>query len=181
MQYCPRPWKTVEEMNQGLIDSWNSVVKPDDILYFLGDFAFAGTQKIESILKQLNGNIFHILGNHDRKVSNKRWLELGMKEVHEQLILNYCGTKLLLCHFPYLVDVEDDRYRQLRPIDDGTILIHGHRHSVPQEKIRVSSKGTVMYDVGIDAHAKPIRINEVLTDIDNFNIDISSSNVTRVD
>ena len=38
IRYCNRPFDTVEEMNRTIIDRLNSLVKTNDILYFLGDF-----------------------------------------------------------------------------------------------------------------------------------------------
>ena len=45
IKFCKRPWKTTEEMNEALIERWNSVVKPDDIVFHLGDFAFAANSR----------------------------------------------------------------------------------------------------------------------------------------
>ena len=52
-------------MNQEIIKRWNSVVSKNDIVYHLGDFAFGNKNFIESIVNQLNGKIYLILGNHD--------------------------------------------------------------------------------------------------------------------
>lgn len=39
---CERPFSSVKEMDEFMIDAWNSTVSDDDIIYHLGDFAFAG-------------------------------------------------------------------------------------------------------------------------------------------
>ena len=67
IQYCSRPYKSVEEMNQVLIDNWNSKVKKDDIVYHLGDFIFGGSKLWYEIFSKLNGNIVLIMGNHDAR------------------------------------------------------------------------------------------------------------------
>ena len=36
IRYCNRPFDTVEEMNRTIIERLNSLVKTNDILYFLG-------------------------------------------------------------------------------------------------------------------------------------------------
>lgn len=35
-----RPFNDVEQMNEVMIESWNSVVNPDDKVFHLGDFSF---------------------------------------------------------------------------------------------------------------------------------------------
>ena len=62
IKYCNRPWNTKEEMTEALIENWNSVVKPDDIVFNLGDFMWASSWN--PILEKLNGHIYLIWGNH---------------------------------------------------------------------------------------------------------------------
>lgn len=38
--FCDRPFSSVEEMTEVLVENWNSVVGPTDTIYHLGDFAF---------------------------------------------------------------------------------------------------------------------------------------------
>lgn len=65
LKYCNRPWNTVEEMDQGLLDNWNSVVQEDDIVFDLGDFAFASSKRWKEILGRLRGKHYLVLGNHE--------------------------------------------------------------------------------------------------------------------
>ena len=61
-----KEFKNVEEMNEFLINQWNSTIKENDIVYQLGDFAFGDDfEGIENICKLLNGKKTLILGNHD--------------------------------------------------------------------------------------------------------------------
>lgn len=83
IRYCNRPvlrpddlneqgyWKSddiriarTKEMDDIIIDNWNSAVKPKDKVYHLGDFAWCNHQHYSS---RLNGDITLILGNHDKK------------------------------------------------------------------------------------------------------------------
>ena len=54
-------------MNEALVNNWNSVVKPEDHVYHLGDFCFGNVEKWNWCLEpgRLNGHIHLILGNHD--------------------------------------------------------------------------------------------------------------------
>ena len=38
IKFCDRPFSSVEEMNQALIDNWNSTIPSDGIVFHLGDF-----------------------------------------------------------------------------------------------------------------------------------------------
>lgn len=38
LRYCDRPFSNVQEMNRAILDNLNRRVKPNDVLYFLGDF-----------------------------------------------------------------------------------------------------------------------------------------------
>lgn len=59
LELSKRPFKNVEEMDNAIIDNWNSVVEPNDIVYHLGDFG-----NVE-ICKKLHGHIKLILGNYE--------------------------------------------------------------------------------------------------------------------
>ena len=51
ISYCSRPFESVEEMNDRLIDNWNQVVKPNDTVYHLGDFALYCNVSLYFIVK----------------------------------------------------------------------------------------------------------------------------------
>ncbi len=42
IRYCERPFKTAEEMDETIIRKHNERVKPEDTVFFLGDFIFKG-------------------------------------------------------------------------------------------------------------------------------------------
>lgn len=58
-----RPWDTIEEMNEALISNWNSVVRPHDTVYNLGDVVI--NRSALPILHRLNGIKVLVKGNHD--------------------------------------------------------------------------------------------------------------------
>lgn len=58
-----RPWDNVDEMNEKIIENWNRVVGPNDIVYNLGDVVI--NRRYLQLLPQLNGEQRLILGNHD--------------------------------------------------------------------------------------------------------------------
>lgn len=78
-----RPFIDVEQMNEAMIESWNSVVGPDDKVFHLGDFSFLNKEATRAIVRRLHGYKTLILGNHDRGRSRRWWLEAGFDEVSE--------------------------------------------------------------------------------------------------
>ena len=82
IEYCNRPFTDVEQMNETIIKRWNSVVKKDDIVWHLGDFALGSKECITGIVSQLNGKIKLIRGNHD--THNNQWYrDCGFVEVYD--------------------------------------------------------------------------------------------------
>ncbi len=75
IQYCQRPFKSTDEMNEAMIDNWNSVVGEDDTVFHLGDFCLGGAAEWNKILNRLNGKIYLILGNHDLKNIRQGFIE----------------------------------------------------------------------------------------------------------
>lgn len=60
----------VKEMNEILIQNWNSIVKPQDKIYHLGDVIFGPNSEYDKILSRLNGKKRLIVGNHDNLKDN---------------------------------------------------------------------------------------------------------------
>ena len=86
IKYCNRPFSSVEEMNETLIKNWNSVVKRDDKVIVVGDFALCGKDKIIEVGQRLNGKKTLILGNHDR-ASMSTYYEAGFEFVSRYPII----------------------------------------------------------------------------------------------
>lgn len=98
IKYENRPFKTVYEMNETIINNWNKTVKADDIIYHLGDFGFGNKTNLIEIGLRLNGNKKLIVGNHDFKYSDTVLHRFGFNEViRGTYILN---NKYLLSHQP---------------------------------------------------------------------------------
>lgn len=60
-----RPWMTSEQADEEMIRRWNSVVRPSDKIYHLGDVAIPRSGL--KVLERLNGDKVLIAGNHDAK------------------------------------------------------------------------------------------------------------------
>src|SRR5713101_6073216 len=80
IRYCNRPFETVEEMNQAILERLNARVKANDILYFLGDFCIGPKARASELRQQIRcKKIFAVPGNHDkdtRKLTQEfSWLD----------------------------------------------------------------------------------------------------------
>lgn len=97
--FCVRPFASVEEMNETLIERWNSVVRHNDHVYHLGDVYFK-KEGIEDILKRLNGKKRLVIGNHDELKDGvlTRFFEKVMVSRY------FKDEKLFLTHIPVQVD-----------------------------------------------------------------------------
>jgi calcineurin-like phosphoesterase family protein len=106
-----RPFKTLEEHDETLIDNWNRVVKPDDIVWHLGDFCFGGKKNVE-IAGRLAGRKRLVMGNHDCY-----GVELYAK--HFERIFGAVHYKeFILTHIPIR-----------KAYHPEMVNIHGHLHS----------------------------------------------------
>ena len=117
IEYCSRPFSSVGEMNQVMIERWNEVVKPDDIVYHCGDFCFGSLCAVHETVSQLNGHIFLVRGNHDRHW--KRVESIGFAGVYDSLIVEDNGLFLGMNHRPRF-DFDG------KPCD---IYLYGHVHN----------------------------------------------------
>jgi len=96
-----RPFESVEQMNNTLIENWNRVVKDSDDIYIVGDLIFKNSPQEKALLPLLKGKKHLIIGNHDEK-----WLteetESFFETVAPYLEIQDDGHKVVLCHYPML-------------------------------------------------------------------------------
>jgi calcineurin-like phosphoesterase family protein len=127
-----RDFIDVDEMNEHIIDKWNSVVKPTDIVYHLGDVFYDRTledrQKFETDWRRFNGHKRLIFGNHDdiRYLSGKdsegRWL-------FEKVLYwrKYPEFGLIMTHAP----IHDSGLYSSTDFSKQLLNVHGHIHTNP--------------------------------------------------
>lgn len=181
IEYCNRPYKTVEEMNQAMIDNWNAVVGPTDTIYHLGDVSFMKVEKTAEIIKQLNGHKILIRGNHDRGLHIMK--QIGFQEAYEKLQIEIDGRTLWMSHHPYpfieydpyIEDHDDPDAHHYQIKDEGqpkddlhTWLLCGHVHEAWTVK-QFKGRKNGMINVGVDRwNFKPIPEAEITNTIERF-------------
>ena len=125
IKYCNRPFASIEEHDEEIIKRWNEKIGPDDIVFHLGDFAFASESYIKYVLEQLNGKKYLIFGNHDWKRMTKSICQKYFVDVSQQMVIRIDNQLIYLNHFPFLCFAGS--WRGL----DAAWQIFGHVHSGP--------------------------------------------------
>jgi len=141
IDYCSRPFKSVEEMNYIMTEKWNKTVSENDIIYYLGDFALGKTIEIPDLVNQLNGEIHLIYGNHDEKVLSKH-RQAKWSSIQSELYVEIDGYMCWMNHYPiYLKPDKYDRPKLVRPKAKRNydIALAGHSH----EKFFLSDGGSI--------------------------------------
>lgn len=111
-----RPFSTVEEMDETIIERWNKVVKPQDHVYHLGDVAMS--KKWISLIGRCNGKKRLVRGNHDIH-DDKFYREFFEKMYGVRVFEN---QHLILSHIPLHPECLKQR---------TWYNIHGHVHGNP--------------------------------------------------
>ena len=145
LQLSKRPFDTLQEMNNTIVQNWNKIVKQNDTVIHLGDFGDL------SFMDKLNGKIILLLGNYERddKQFDKRiqpYVKSGkVKLKTKPFNLKIGQNTFQLTHQPSL-NVEDRKNFEL----------YGHIH-----RLQVVKKNAL--NVGCDCHYfKPISLQDVL-------------------
>lgn len=118
-----RPFSSLEEMHDVMVERWNSVVSDSDIVYLLGDISFGREKETIEFLERLNSSRKRlIVGNHDYKmIKNEKfcnhfeWVKLYSEE-------KINGIQVVMLHYP-IASWHRKNY--------GSIMIHGHCHGRP--------------------------------------------------
>jgi calcineurin-like phosphoesterase family protein len=150
-----RQFATTGEHDQAIVDNWNALVKPGDLVWHLGDVGLGNELGVISCASHLNGRKQLVAGNHDpcwpghrdSRKHQRRWLDV-FESVQAFARIRIEGRAVLLSHFPYAGagdHTEEERYPQYRLPDMAGWLAHGHVHS--QDKV----DGPRSVHVGLDA------------------------------
>lgn len=123
-------FSSVTEMNEHMVERWNSVVKPNDTVYHLGDVFFGDRNEFYQLWNRLNGTKELIIGNHD----DIKFLASGMffSKVHMWKIIP--DFNFLLSHIPLHESNLKIHYSEKYTEGDVGVTqkqflnLHGHTH-----------------------------------------------------
>jgi calcineurin-like phosphoesterase family protein len=147
-----RPFSSLDEMHAAIADRHNAVVRPGDLVYFLGDLALKiKWDEAMRFRKRLTGNFYYILGNHD-SVAKEMFRHdptcfVWMHDL-ETIKPKIDGIPpITLCHYAM---------RTWPGSHKGSWQIYGHSHSnLPEDH-------SLSFDIGVDAwDFAPVSIEQV--------------------
>ncbi len=153
IKYENRPFSSVGEMNEAMINNWNSVVTSKDTVYTLGDFAFVNKRhELENIVKKLNGHVHWIRGNHDKikNVKGFAWEGSYQEISYDDGSGGEGAWKFILSHYPFA---------SWNRMHHGSINVHGHCHGNLPDLSQLIKKYTgldvrtpelLRFDMGVD-------------------------------
>ena len=159
-----RGFESVQEMNETIVENWNSVVGPDDDVYVLGDLCLGGggplvLQKNKILIEALNGRIHIIRGNHDTEPRVRMYETCTnvVDVVKWADMLHYRGYHFYLSHFPTLTgNLEKESLKQC------TCNLFGHTHQTTNFHLDMP----FMYHVGVDSHnCYPVALDDIIEEM----------------
>lgn len=109
-----RPFNSLEEMHEIMVERWNKLIKNGDFVYHLGDVTFQYHAPFNNLMHRLNGSKRLIVGNHD-KLKQPGLLQ------HFDKVMFWHGFKesnFTASHIPL----------RLEGLRDGAYNVHGHTH-----------------------------------------------------
>lgn len=147
IRHANRPFKTVDEMDDAMIASINTLVHQSDILYHLGDWSFQDPVKYRRMVNCQH--IVLILGNHDHRIRRHPHHYYSLFSIHSLgLEIKAGGQDITLCH--YAMKVWNKSHH-------GAWHLYGHSHGTLPE-----DPNSLSFDVGVDCWGyKPISFDEV--------------------
>ena len=154
-----RDFKTLEEMDDTLVNNFNSIVKENDEAWCLGDWSFGGHEQIKIFRNRLNcKNINLVFGNHDQHIepNNSPYRDLFKSVQYVKQFSLKLGTEktgkfgkqgFFLSHYGHRVWDKSHH---------GNIHLFGHSHGT------LPMHGKSM-DVGVDTNnLYPYHLDEIM-------------------
>lgn len=158
-----RGFDSTDAHDAAIATAWADRVRPDDVVWVLGDLAVGRPLHALDVLASLPGRKRLVLGNHDYAhpgIYRDAWKWHALYARVFDLVAPFArarvmGREVALSHFPYHRDRGEVRHVQWRLPDQGLPLLHGHTHGT--ERLTVTpwfdpeDSATVEVHVGLDA------------------------------
>jgi calcineurin-like phosphoesterase family protein len=167
-----RDFKSLNHMNDTIVNNINRMVGEDDILFHLGDWSFGGFEKIQELRDRIIcKNIHLVLGNHDHHIlknksdiqrlfsSISHYIDLDVQRPSKKGKGSIDRFRFILMHYPIA---------SWHDMNEGVMHLHGHVHLPKHQRI---GNGKSL-DVGVDGNdLEPISLDKVVSLLKNQPID----------
>lgn len=164
IKYCNRPFNSIDEMNNVIINNYINFIKENDLVFFVGDIFFLIKDEkefIKEIFNSLPGKKYLIRGNHDKQISDCFFEQCGFEFITKKFI----DEKFIVVH--------DSKNISKRELKSNKIIIYGHSHnSNPQMYLENNPNWNkaFTYDCGVDANNfNPINLRAIKKFVYNGN------------
>jgi calcineurin-like phosphoesterase family protein len=143
IRYCSRPFPNIGSMNDALIHNANSIVRPEDMVYHIGDFSFS--KPWSNVVSRLNGTWIFLWGNHDFK-------RLNGVPLHRAIELRRRGKRIYMNHHP----------EECVGISGYDLYLTAHSHEKWKVKVLEDKK---LINVGVDVwNFTPVSLDKLIGD-----------------
>jgi calcineurin-like phosphoesterase family protein len=149
IEYCDRPFSSVEEMNRVLVNNWNRTVDEEDVVYFLGDVSLSTSVSQQEWLDKLNGNKIMTPGNHDNDMN----VYEANVPVVDSFVLQHEKYRFFCTHRPENIPDDWDEW-----------AIHGHNHNNNLSEHPFINQGRNKLNVSVElTDYKPVSLETILS------------------
>lgn len=155
IRLCGRPFSSVREMDEILMENWNRRITDADTVYIVGDLFFRNEIPAEEYLKRLKGRKHLIPGNHDSTWIRKVDLAAHFLSVERLAEIDDDRRKIVLCHYPMMSWSDMNR---------GSFMVHGHVHeSTKAQYWPLLQNNPHILNAGVDINSfAPVTFEEML-------------------
>lgn len=120
INFCRHQFESIQHHDETIVEIWNSIVKPKDVVYVMGDLAFR-REKIK-YARYLNGNKHIILGNHD-DMPIMDYIEAGFSRIegafkYKEFILTHVPVHPSCLEFGWKYNIHGHIHDPSKNIDD---------------------------------------------------------------
>ena len=177
IRFDNRPFANVDEMDAELIRRWNAKVDKGDLVYVLGDMFWKTRDGAAAdIIKNLNGQIILIKGNHDRFVKQaKAKKALACVKESDTISVTLENGNTYRCFLSHHFTPFYDGHR------NGAIHLHGHSHITEEhlheleitQMLREKGYNPLIINVGcMHWNYEPVTLDEILA---KYHFDLANS------
>lgn len=150
IKYCKRPFSSLEEMTEIIVERHNKKVPRGGRVVHVGDMFWRtfGAENAGKVLDRLNGQHHYVWGNHEELLESNPDVLYRFRSIGDRYRLSVPGYPQIIC----------DHYagRVWRNSHRGSWQLYGHSHG------ELPEVGALAFDVGVDCwNFEPVSIEEV--------------------